>query len=167
MNYFISERSLTLHLCLCIIGWTCLAIFSNILWAFSVSGILFRALISQTLCRSPEFIFTNPRIPNWVRIKSGGLKKLKIGIRVCWRLWRIWCVIEGEGERSKRRRNGTCLVLVLKKTNVRSLINVFFFKESLKKNRKMSQMCQPIIILTIILTKIEKLNKWLRKKLPK
>lgn len=62
-NYQNSERSLTLHLCLCIIGWTCFAIFSNIWRACSSPGFLFRALISQTLFRSPVFILANPKIP--------------------------------------------------------------------------------------------------------
>lgn len=50
-----SERILTRHLCLCIIGWTCLAILSRISFA-SFSPAFFRALISQTLLRSPTSI---------------------------------------------------------------------------------------------------------------
>lgn len=60
-----SERSLTLHLCLRIMGWTCFAILSRIFLASSSPG-FFRALISQTLLRSSKFIapeskFQNPR----------------------------------------------------------------------------------------------------------
>lgn len=54
-EYQNSERTLTLHLCLRIMGWTCLAIFSSIFFASSCPG-FFRTLVSQTLWRSPKFI---------------------------------------------------------------------------------------------------------------
>lgn len=84
-EYQNSERTLTLHLCLRIMGWTCLAIFSSIFFASSCPG-FFRALVSQTLWRSPKFI---AEIKNYPK----ALKDLEAKVTKAWVIstLELWC----------------------------------------------------------------------------
>lgn len=61
LYYQNSESTLTLHLCLRMMGWTCFATLSRIFRASSSFGFLLSVLISHILWRSPKFIAFNSK----------------------------------------------------------------------------------------------------------